>query len=104
MMVPHEQAMPVTCASLLKAGLLFLLPNKMSGSASVGEGKEPDFRDRPSSGEQDLASAKKASSCRSFAYPTTLIFFGGFVSVRRPIGTSSIVLGAPSSPVTTYSG
>src|SRR5579863_5721900 len=37
--------------------------------------------------------------------PACLNFiFGSLVEVRRPTGTSSIVFGHPSSPVTTYSG
>src|SRR5580698_2200615 len=41
-----------------------------------------------------------AEQARTYA----AFFFAGRVKVRRPTGTSSIVLGQPSSPVTTYSG
>src|SRR6266481_5191915 len=49
--------MPVTYASPMK--VITRLTNKMSGSASVGEGKNPTFETHPARGSRDLLPPKK---------------------------------------------
>src|SRR6185437_8956922 len=55
--------------------------------------------------KRELAGSIWNRPTRGYIQPAFFILIrGSFVAVRRPTGTSSIVLGQPSSPVTTYSG